>query len=143
MAKVALKLGDELFRLITNSSTPPYNKTEDVTKLVEALLPCYLLSARCTPFQEASPPGTKLPDQVLPMYVSVIRSDNAATTLTGQLLALLTGEEFPHMNASTCLEKHLLWMAGKNLTGSCINATVNYSNAVSPAFIIEGEHLVV
>ncbi|XP_016844807.1 nicastrin [Nasonia vitripennis] len=141
LAKIATTLGNELYRLITNSSIPPSTNTSLVTELVSELLPCYLVSARCPLFQAASPPGTILPDQVLPMYVSVIRSDNAATTLTGQLLAVLTGEQYPHMNTSTCLEKHLLWMAGRNLSGLCINATVNYSNAVSPAFLIEGYNM--
>lgn len=90
-------------------------------------------------FRAAYFPGAKLNDQPLPMYVSVIRSGNLVTILTGHLLALLTGDKLTHMNSSTCEENHLAWLGGYNLTGLCVNSTVNYSDAISPAFIIKGE----
>ncbi|XP_058805891.1 nicastrin isoform X2 [Phymastichus coffea] len=136
LARVASKLGEELYRIATKGKTPPSNYTF-VEELVGELLPCYLVSARCPLFRAASPVGAKLPNQVFPMYTSVVKNDMVWTTLTGQLLALLTGEHFPHLNTSAvCVEKHLLWMAGYNFSGACINATANFSLAVSPAFDI-------
>lgn len=102
------------------------------------MLFCYLESARCALFRAASSPGTKLTNHILPLYVGVNRVTNPATSLTGQLLAFLTGEQLPEMNATTCHEKHLAWMGGYNFTGLCINSTVNFSTATSPAFIING-----
>lgn len=105
--------------------------------LISEMLHCYLESAKCNLFRAASSPNTKLVDQVLPLYVGVHRALNIATTLTGQLLAYLTGEKLYEMNESMCYENRLAWMSGQNFSGLCINSTVNYSTAVSPAFIIE------
>lgn len=109
--------------------------------LISEMLHCYLESAKCNLFRAASSPNTKLVDQVLPLYVGVHRALNIATTLTGQLLAYLTGEKLYEMNESMCYENRLAWMSGQNFSGLCINSTVNYSTAVSPAFIIEGKLL--
>ncbi|XP_011350687.2 nicastrin isoform X6 [Ooceraea biroi] len=105
--------------------------------LVAEMLYCYIQSAKCTRFHAASTSGAKLINQILPLYVSVHRAPNAATTLTGQLLALLTGEKLSDMNETTCYKNRLAWMGGYNFTEICINSTVNYSIAVSPAFIID------
>lgn len=126
--------------MATNGKAPSSNYSF-VEELVGELLPCYLESARCPLFQAASPPGIKLPNHVLPMYTSVVKNDMAWTTLTGQLLALLTAEHLPHLSAAACAEKHLLWMAGYNFSGICINATANFSLAVSPAFELDGKTL--
>jgi nicastrin len=139
LSRVAVILAEELYSVVSGGSAPSNRNLSFAEELVEKLLPCYLRSALCPLFSAASPPGTKLPDQLLPMYVSVARSDNPATTLTGQLLALLTGETLPELKAADCSERHLLWMAGHNGSGVCVNATANYSAAVSPAFVIEGK----
>lgn len=109
--------------------------------LTAEMLYCYLESAKCTLFRAASAPNTKLVDQVLPLYVGVHRAFNFVTTLTGQLLAYLTGEKLYDMNETTCHENQLVWMGGQNFSGLCINSTVNYSIALSPAFIIKGKLL--
>ncbi|EZA46656.1 Nicastrin, partial [Ooceraea biroi] len=62
---------------------------------------------------------------------------NAVTTLTGQLLALLSGKKFSDINETTCHKNCLTWMGEYNFTEICINSTVNYSTAVSSAFIID------
>ncbi|XP_012280937.1 nicastrin [Orussus abietinus] len=137
LAKVATMLGNELYYSITGTSAPN-GSISVVEDLISEMLYCYVESANCSLFYAASSPGTKLADYVLPLYVGVHRVANPVTSLTGQLLALLTGEKLPEMNASTCYEHHLAWMGGYNFTGLCINSTVNYSPAVSPAFIIDG-----
>lgn len=137
---MAVHLGDELYRLATGSA-PAASNLSFAEELVGWLLPCYLESAQCEAFRAASPPGVKLPklpSPTLPLYVSVARSDSLATTLTGQLLALLTGKPYPHLNASTCQERHFLWMGGYSFNGICIEGTANFSAAVSPAFVIDG-----
>lgn len=120
---------------------PPPADLPTMEKLITEMLYCYLETAKCTLFRAASAPNAKLIDQVLPLYVGVHRALNIATTLTGQLLAYLTGEKLYDMNETMCYENRLAWMGGQNFSGLCINSTVNYSTAVSPAFIIEGKLL--
>ena len=140
LAKIAIHVAEVLYENVTGKEPPVADESvqSDVEKHIFEMLICYLQSARCNLFHAASSPGTKLINQVLPLYVGVHRVPSTATTLTGQLLAFLTRKEFPDVNETTCYEKHLIWMAGYNFTGLCINSTVNYSTAMSPAFIIDG-----
>lgn len=138
LAKIALQVANELYQAVTGAEAPPPADLPTMEKLVTEMLYCYLESAKCTLFRAASAPNAKLIDQVLPLYVGVHRALNIATTLTGQLLAYLTGEKLYDMNETMCYENRLAWMGGHNFSGLCINSTVNYSTAVSPAFIIEG-----
>ncbi|KAL1110592.1 hypothetical protein AAG570_008120 [Ranatra chinensis] len=84
--------------------------------------------------------GTKAP---LPLYVGVAHSPNRLTTLTGLILASLTS---PVVNVTSkeCTNKQdlekfnsLIWMNGDSGAGECINTTLKFSPAVSPAFQIE------
>nr|XP_012144351.1 PREDICTED: nicastrin isoform X1 [Megachile rotundata] len=142
LAKIAIHIGDILRENVIGNQAPVADGAADIFESIENLisdmLSCYLESAKCHLFRAASSPGAKLINQVLPLYVGVHRVANPATTLTGQLLAYLTRKEIPHMNETSCYENHYLWMAGDNLTGICISSTVNYSAAMSPAFIIDG-----
>lgn len=137
LAKIAIGVAQVLYEKVTGESAPPADdmKIEDV---ISEMLFCYLESAKCNLFRAASSPRVKLVNQVLPLYVGVHKVPNAITSLTGQLLALLTGEKLYDVNETICYKKHLAWMAGYNFTGLCINSTVNYSTALSPAFIIDG-----
>lgn len=138
LTKVAVTLANVLHYNVTGQHQ---NQTGNITwieNLISEMLSCYLESAKCNLFHAASSPGTKLADQVLPLYVSVHRVPNTVTILTGQLLAFLTGKKMTDMNESACFEHHLAWMGGYNLNGICINSTVNYSIALSPAFTISG-----
>ncbi|XP_015588918.1 nicastrin isoform X2 [Cephus cinctus] len=137
LAKVAINLGNILYQNITSS--PPRSTDEIIVEeLIAEILTCYLDSAKCDLFRAASAPGVKLPSNTLPLYVGVNRSPVPAVSLTWQLFALLTGEKLPQLNSTVCHDKRLAWMAGINFTGICISSSVNYSMAVSPAFIIEG-----
>lgn len=142
LAKIALHVANELYQAVTDKQAPQLNDLPiSLEKLITEMLHCYLESAKCPLFRAASAPGTKLVNQVLPLYVGVHRAGNVATTLTGQLLALLTGEILLEMNETACHENRLGWLAGYNFTGVCVNSSANYSTAVSPAFIIEGRLL--
>ncbi|XP_014489410.1 PREDICTED: nicastrin isoform X2 [Dinoponera quadriceps] len=142
LAKIALQVANELYREVTGTEPAPQpDARSTVEDLVADMLHCYLESAKCNLFRAASVPGVKLINQVLSLYVGVHRAPNVATSLTGQLLALLTGEKLYDMNETTCHENRLAWMGGPNFTGLCINSTVNYSAAVSPAFIIAGYNM--
>lgn len=138
-------MANELYWEVTGTKPAPQPdaQSKDLKDLVTEMLHCYLESAKCNLFRAASAPGVKLINQVLSLYVGVHRAPNVATSLTGQLLALLTGEKLYDMNETTCHENRLAWMGGPNFTGLCINSTVNYSAAVSPAFIIEGSRFVI
>ncbi|XP_076236424.1 nicastrin isoform X2 [Calliopsis andreniformis] len=140
LAKVAIHVAEVLYENVTGKAPPPANESirSDIEYHVSEMLICYLESAKCKLFRAASPPGTKLINQVLPLYVGVYRVPNTATTMTSQLLSFLTGEEFPDMNEATCYENHLIWVDDYNSTGLCINSSVSYSTAMSPAFVIDG-----
>lgn len=139
LAKIAVHVAEILYENVTDNR-PPFvaDSFHSVEHRISQMLFCYLESAKCDLFYAASSPGVKLMNQVLPLYVGVHRVANTATTLTGQLLAYLTSKELPQMNETACYENHLVWMGGENFTGICINSTVNYSTAMSPAFIIDG-----
>ncbi|KYN07730.1 PREDICTED: nicastrin [Cyphomyrmex costatus] len=138
LAQIALQVANELYRAVTGEAPQSVDLPVPMEKLITEMLYCYLESAQCPLFRAASAPYAKLTDQVLPLYVGVHRAYNIATTLTGQLLAYLTGEKLYEMNESMCYENRLIWMSGQNFSGLCVNSTVNYSIAMSPAFIIEG-----
>ncbi|XP_043290145.1 nicastrin [Venturia canescens] len=135
LTNLAIKLGDLLYYNVTGKKSPT-TEIKPVQDRVAEMLSCYLVSANCSLFRAAISPGSKLADQVLSLYVGVTRSPNVATSLTGQLLVSLTGIKLPNMTASECSENRFSWMGGSNFTGLCINSTVNYTAAVSPAFII-------
>lgn len=141
LAKIALQVANELYRAVTGEEPQPADLSieSNLKNLTAEMLYCYLESAKCTLFRAASAPNAKLVDQVLPLYVGVHRALNIATTLTGQLMAYLTGEKLYDMNETMCHENRLAWMGGENFSGLCIISTVNYSTAVSPAFIIKGK----
>ncbi|XP_012233434.1 nicastrin [Linepithema humile] len=145
LAKIAIQVANELYQTVTGELAPRTAAAADLSTSVEDLIAemlyCYLETAKCDLFYAASTPGTKLINQVLSMYVGVYRAPNLATTLTGQLLVYLTGEKLSEMNETTCHANRLSWLGGNNFTGLCINSTVNYSTAVSPAFIIEGYNM--
>lgn len=136
MANVSMTLGNELYKSIVGKDAPGRN-TSTVEKLVLNILSCYLESAWCTLFRAATPPGKKFSDRPFPLYVSVAKMDNGVTIFTRQLLAFLTGTPVPGMNSTECYDHRLNWMAGYKFTGMCFNSTVFYSEALSPAFIIE------
>ncbi|XP_051163506.1 nicastrin [Leptopilina boulardi] len=136
LAKVAINLGNVLYKNIMGKDAPKNNK--DVEQLITYMLTCYLDSANCSLFTAAIPPGNVITNRTLPLYISVNSMSNVATYVTSQLLTLLTGEEIPDLNSTTCYKKHLAWMKGEkhNSTGICINSTVYSTSAISPAFII-------
>ncbi|KAK0078070.1 hypothetical protein PV326_009606, partial [Microctonus aethiopoides] len=137
LANIAIKLGDLLYEKVTGEKPSSGNSTV-IEELVTEMLSCYLISAQCNLFQAASSPGVKLSNQLFSLYVGVNGAPNIATMYTAQLLALLTGEKLPEMSAQECVDHRLSWMGGYNFTGICINSTVTYTPAVSPAFIIDG-----
>ncbi|XP_017888606.1 nicastrin [Ceratina calcarata] len=142
LARIAINVTEILYEEVTGFPPPPVNESlQSVEDLITEMLTCYLKSARCKLFQAASAPHAKIANQVLPLYVGVHRVSNLATTLTSQLLAFLTKQEIENMNETTCYKKHFIWMAGNNPPGICINSTVNYSLAMSPAFSIDGYNM--
>ncbi|XP_012247185.1 nicastrin isoform X1 [Bombus impatiens] len=139
LAKIAVHVAEILYKeVVSTGSLDNYDSFQSVEHHILEMLKCYLESAKCPLFHAASSPNAKLINQVLSLYVGVHRVPNIATTLTGQLLAYLTREEVANMTETTCYENHLIWMAGDNNSGLCINSSVNYSTAMSPAFIIDG-----
>lgn len=139
LANIAMKLGDSLYKHVTNEyPTKKENKTT-IEELVKELLTCYLEDEKCNLFSAASPPGVNFFNTVFPLYVGVESNKNIITVLTGRLLAFLTGQQYPNMTSQECAEHKLAWMGGYDSKGICVKNNINYSQAISPAFLIEGK----
>lgn len=141
LSNVSIGLGNELYRTATGNSpleSEVAAHTTAVRKLLGHILDCYLVSAKCELFEAASAPDTKISDYLLPLYINVARTENPSTYFTSQVMKLLTGDKVSAKNASECHDQNMEWVSGFDKNGTCINATVNYSAAVSPAFIIPG-----
>nr|XP_050847580.1 nicastrin [Vespula vulgaris] len=136
LTKVAVTLAEVLYYNVTGHDA---SRTENLTwveDLISEMLSCYLESANCNLFYASNSPGIRLPNIILPLYVGIDRLPNTITILTARLFSFLTGENILDINESECYARNLEWINGYDLTGVCLNSTVNYSIAASPAFII-------
>ncbi|XP_026281951.1 nicastrin isoform X2 [Frankliniella occidentalis] len=114
--------------------------------LVDELLYCYLEQSNCSLFQSAG--NSISPAKPLSYYVGVSHVPTPVPVLSGSALALLTGsptsynETYCHNNVSTDQVYQYIWASSKwNDSASpkvCLQTTMNFSAAVSPAFVIEG-----
>ncbi|KAK3912031.1 Nicastrin [Frankliniella fusca] len=117
--------------------------------LMDELLYCYLEQSNCTLFQSAG--NTISPAKPLSYYVGVKHVPGLVPVLSGSVLALLTGtqtsfnETHCHNNVSTDQVYQYIWANSKwNDSASpkvCLQTTMNFSDAVSPAFVIEGYNM--
>ena len=57
-------------------------------------------------------------------------------------MAYLLSQKLPHVKEEDCIHLPRYWFAGYKNQGECGVTTQNYSLALSPAFIIEGNRLV-
>ncbi|XP_030028007.2 nicastrin isoform X1 [Manduca sexta] len=113
--------------------------------LVDEMLYCFLRSQACrlllaAEYAQGAGAEESLPDRAAPLYVGVATWPATAPVFAGHLLALLTGTHLP-LNKSGCdAQKEEgfsnYWLRGWNHTGVCIQTTMNFSQALSPAFII-------
>ncbi|KAF7987839.1 hypothetical protein HCN44_003702 [Aphidius gifuensis] len=137
LANIAMKLGDSLYKYVTNDDpTKVINKTI-VEDLVKELLTCYLEDEKCNLFVASSPFGVNFLNPVFPLYVGVESNQNAITSVTGRLMIFLTSEKYPNMTSQECVPHKFAWLSGYDSKGICIKNNIKYSRAISPAFLIE------
>ncbi|KAG7304405.1 hypothetical protein JYU34_011346 [Plutella xylostella] len=112
--------------------------------LVDEMLHCFLQSQACRLFSAAEYGGARDPPPArpAPLYVGVSSWPTAPPVLAAHLLALLAGTT-KEANKTECNglssdEYSYYWLRGWNNTGVCVETTMNYTQAVSPAFIIKG-----
>lgn len=111
--------------------------------LVDEMLYCFLKNETCKLLSAAEFGGNEGPREgagPAPLYVGVTSWNTVAPVFAGHLLALLTGTQLS-LNKSQCETKPesgytRLWLKGWNHNGVCIETTMNFSQALSPAFII-------
>ncbi|XP_059482023.1 nicastrin [Neocloeon triangulifer] len=143
LADLSTALGWSIYELMAKK---PYSGTARVnSSMVDEMLHCYLNSINCTLMRQATNDDYTLFEYPPALYVGVTNGPNAATGLTGRLVALLTGKEV-NVTKDKCkinetdLTHQYLWMRGNDDSskGVCVQTTMNYSAASSPAFDIEG-----
>ncbi|CAH2068575.1 unnamed protein product, partial [Iphiclides podalirius] len=111
--------------------------------LADEMLYCFLGSQACRLLLAADyaagseeAPSARAP----PLYVGVAAWPGTPAVFAGHLLALLAGERLP-LNRTACdaLDQPGLshyWLRGWNHSGVCIQTTMNFTQALSPAFLI-------
>ncbi|XP_052737309.1 nicastrin [Bicyclus anynana] len=140
IANLATTLAHTLYQQIAGK---PYTGTVKASAhLVDEMLYCFLRSQACRLLlaaDYASSPDEPPAERPLPLYVGVAAWASPPAVYAGHLLALLTGGHL-RGNKSDCDNRadtgfSYYWLRGWNHSGVCIETTMNFSQAVSPAFI--------
>lgn len=148
LSRLATVLARTLYQRITGKQ---YNGNFTASAhLVDEMLYCFLRSQACrlllaAEYVENAGADEQLPAQPAPLYVGVAAAATTAPVFAGHLLALLTGTHLD-VNQTGCYANtdpgySTYWLRGWNHSGVCIQTTMNFSQAVSPAFIISGYDL--
>ncbi|CAG9783039.1 unnamed protein product [Diatraea saccharalis] len=113
--------------------------------LVDEMLYCFLKSQACrlllaADYAKSGSGEENLPEKPAPLYVGVAAWPGTAPVFAGHLLALLTGTHLK-ANRTQCeamdkVQYSYYWLRGWNHSGVCIQTTMNFSQAISPAFTI-------
>ncbi|XP_014291890.1 nicastrin [Halyomorpha halys] len=143
IASLASTIASVLFNKISGSGSADNIPQEEIALLVDELLYCYLENKACKLMNEIinikEEPVAKI--GALPLYVGVQPSLNPITTQTGLLLAYLTSKPI-NISKENCTagsnsnQISYFWLNGENSKGLCINTTLKFTPAVSPAFLI-------
>lgn len=143
ISRLATNLATTLYQRITGK---PYDgKNAASAHLVDEMLYCFLQNQGCRLLLAAdygqNGGGEQLPSKPAPLYIGVATWSSTASVFAGHLLALLTGGHLS-LNKTQCDQlsqpgfSHY-WLRGWNHTGVCIQTTMNFSQALSPAFLIQ------
>ncbi|KAJ3651438.1 hypothetical protein Zmor_017482 [Zophobas morio] len=141
--KVATMLAKSLYLEITAKS---YQGPEDVADLqfIDELFHCYLENANCRVHQAIQ--KLELNTQPISLYIGVEVAPNFITTLIGLTLGWVTGDVTGPGNRNCTNEPKNYALRYYNMSRSlddlnttmCYRITMNFTEAVSPAFIIDG-----
>lgn len=133
---VSTILAFSLYEMLTNTSYTSQLGANII--LIDELLYCFLLNSDCPLFAIATQPNGIAGSGIPPLrYVSVQGNfDLESTTSTLKTLAFLTGRLQPGVDKENCT-RPFYWMQGISGLGECYLTTHYFSQALSPAFILE------
>ncbi|XP_045455287.1 nicastrin [Melitaea cinxia] len=139
IARVATALAYTLYQRVTGK---PYTGTVSASAhLVDEMLYCFLQSQACRLLAAADYGSSEETpaERPVPLYVGVATWASTPAVYAGHLLALLTGTHRA-VNRTACDQLHepgfsYYWLKGWNHSGICIQTTMNFSQAISPAFV--------
>lgn len=145
LTNISTILARTLYELATNKSGSHIHANSTT---VSHLLYCYILNSNCPLFhmildEETSERFQKIPEMNL--YVSVKHNIKPLTYITETMLSYFLGDKLENVTKSQCKSKsngtkkaHWMQGSGKPREGFCLVAATRYSEAVSPAFVIDG-----
>ncbi|XP_050360014.1 nicastrin [Nymphalis io] len=140
IARIATALARTLYQKVAGK---PYTGVVSASAhLVDEMLYCFLRSQACrllAAADYASSADESPAERPAPLYVGVAAWSSTPAVYAGHLLALLTGTH-RSVNRTTCDKFDepgfsYYWLKGWNHSGICIQTTMNFSQAVSPAFV--------
>ncbi|XP_069684848.1 nicastrin isoform X2 [Periplaneta americana] len=146
IAKLSQTLAQTLYVLM-NDIKPEEVPVQDLAdpKMVDKLLHCYLDTKDCPVFRAAANKQNIVDTKPASMYVGVNVWASDVISLTGHTLALLVNQTV-NRTKDNCHNDpddrvyQYFWMNNtfevSNSSGGCIKTTMNYSLAISPAFVI-------
>ncbi|VVC32764.1 Hypothetical protein CINCED_3A001406 [Cinara cedri] len=138
IANISTSLSYSLYTFLTNSS---YNGLKQANATyVTKLLDCYVKSINCELFQSLTSP-LQLPDSRPNYYISIDSITNPLTSLSRLLFASFGSQKINSiLNEEDCINYQTqqgfipIWLRGKY--NACYLTTSNFTDAVSPAFVI-------
>lgn len=144
--QVANTVSKSVFQLITGKVWQDETDESEFLQLVNELLHCYLEDQNCKLHQAIGKQPQKIQDNTtLSLYVGIDGSPSDATTLMGFLLGWFTGDivgnstqNCTNFSKNYAFRFYNMSVSMDNLnTTKCFRMVMNFTEAVSPAFIIE------
>ncbi|KAJ2946436.1 hypothetical protein O0L34_g12478 [Tuta absoluta] len=143
IARLATAVARTLYQEVTGK---PYGGDVSASAhLVDEMLYCFLQSQACrlliaADYMQNGGGEETLPQRAASLYVGVATWPSTPAVFVGHLMALLTGNHL-QLNHTQCntrdtSEYAYYWLKGWNHTGICVETTMNFSQALSPAFTI-------
>ncbi|KAF4517077.1 hypothetical protein B566_EDAN006394 [Ephemera danica] len=133
LAGLSTALAKSIYEMITNTNATDKLNVDPI--MIDELMNCYLMTMDCRFFRSASAAAVKPPNYPPSMYVGVGQGPYSMSQFTGQTLAFLTGTK----------TYQYIWMRGspdsEDNTSVCMQTNMNFTEAVSPAFQIDGKIL--
>lgn len=141
VAALSASLASVVYTVLSGSSKD--FSPEAFINTTNELFHCFLVTRLCKLMKEVYSGNEESYANMgpFPLYVGVQPSSNPLTTTTGLLLAYLTSDQIPLPKENCSMgsnqkEYSYFWVHGPNRAGVCINTTLKFTPAVSPAFII-------
>ena len=156
IARVSRMIALSLYELTFGVKLKPDELNVDKTT-IDQLLECYLIDAQCHLFTRAWRAGQNLPTGPIQTYRDPTkRSDDMNGAITTNLLAYFIGDVINEYNLTQCLNENeqsykfmFQYVNGNDepvkdgLSGKCIRSQVIMTSALSPAFTVSEEGILI